>query len=105
MARMIVTDREGETVEVEGKVGLSIMETLRELENGVEALCGGMCSCCTCHAYIEPEWFAKLPQRQDDEEELLAEGESYRPESSRLTCQVEFTEALDGIRLTVAPEE
>ena len=105
MAKIIVTDREGETHEVEGKTGLSLMETLRDLDYGVEALCGGMCSCCTCHCYVAPEWFDRLPRRQGDEEELLAEGENYRAEASRLTCQVEFTAALDGIRLTIAPEE
>jgi ferredoxin, 2Fe-2S len=105
MAKIIVTDRQGETLAIEGRVGVSIMETLRELDHGVEALCGGMCSCCTCHCYIEPEWFARLPGREADEEELLAEGEDYRPESSRLSCQVEFTPELDGIRLTVAPEQ
>ncbi len=105
MAKIIVTDRDGETHEVEGKTGVSIMETLRELDYGVEALCGGMCSCCTCHCHIEPEWFARLPRRFDDEEELLAEGESYRADRSRLTCQVTFSADLDGIRLTIAPED
>jgi 2Fe-2S ferredoxin len=105
MARIIVTDRDGTTHEVEAKPGLSIMETLRELEYGVEALCGGMCSCATCHCYVEEPWFSALPERQADEEELLAEGESYRPEASRLTCQILFTDALDGIRVTIAPEE
>lgn len=105
MAKIIVTDRDGETHEVEGKTGVSLMETLRELDYGVEALCGGMCSCCTCHCYIEPEWFARLPKRFDDEAELLAEGENFRADRSRLTCQVEFSADLDGIRLTIAPEE
>ena len=105
MATIIVTDRDGDTHEVEGKLGLPIMETLRELEYGVEALCGGMCSCCTCHVYVETDWFAKLPDRHDDEEELLSEAEDFRPDASRLSCQVEFTDGLDGIRLTIAPED
>lgn len=105
MATIIVTDREGATHEVTGRTGASLMETLRELDDGVEALCGGMCACCTCHVHIAPEWFHRLPQVQADEEELLAESASYRAEASRLSCQVEFTAALDGIRLTIVPEE
>ena len=105
MAKIIITDREGQTHEVQGQTGLPLMETLRELEYGVEALCGGMCSCCTCHCFIATEWFEKLPARQDDEEELLVESENYDPETSRLTCQIEFTEELDGIELTIAPAE
>ncbi len=104
MARIHVTDREGEYLVIEAQTGVSVMETLRELDNGVEALCGGMCSCATCHSYIDPEWFDKLPPRSPEEDELLSELEYVR-EHSRLTCQVRFSEDLDGLTLTVAPEE
>lgn len=80
------------------------METLRELDNGVEALCGGMCSCATCHSYIDSSWRDRLPPRSPEEEELLSELE-YFTESSRLTCQLRFSEELDGLTLTIAPEE
>ena len=80
------------------------METLRELDYGVEALCGGMCSCATCHVYIDSGWLKRLPAREAEELELLEELDCFR-ESSRLSCQVELTEALDGLRLTIAPEE
>ncbi len=80
------------------------MESLREYDYGVEALCGGMCSCATCHCYIDADWSAKLGPRSDDEEELLEELESFR-DTSRLTCQVPFTDELDGLRVTIAPEE
>ena len=104
MARIHVTDREGESLVIEGQTGVSVMETLRELDNGVEALCGGMCSCATCHSYIDRAWFDKLPPRSPEEDELLSELEYVR-EYSRLTCQVRFSEDLDGLTLTVAPEE
>ena len=104
MARIQVTDRAGETLLIEGQTGASVMETLRELDNGVEALCGGMCSCATCHSYIDPSWRDKLPPRSDDEEELLSELEHFT-ENSRLTCQLQFSEELDGLTLTIAPEE
>ena len=56
MTTIYVTDSEGEELEIEGQVGLPIMESLRDLDNGVLALCGGMCSCATCHCYIEEPW-------------------------------------------------
>ncbi|WP_446830707.1 2Fe-2S iron-sulfur cluster-binding protein [Candidatus Foliamicus sp.] len=104
MARIRVIDRDGKRVDVEGSVGVSIMETLRELDNGVQALCGGMCSCATCHSYIDSAWKDRLPPRSSEEDELLSELEFVR-ENSRLTCQIQFTEELDGLTLTIAPEE
>jgi 2Fe-2S ferredoxin len=100
-----VIDSEGEEHTVEGQLGLSLMESLRDLDDGVLALCGGMCSCATCHAYIEEPWASSLPERQDDELELLEDLESFREDQSRLSCQVEFTEEMDGIRVEIAPDE
>ncbi len=105
MAKMLVTDREGEEHELEGTLGVKLMETLREYDYGVTAICGGLCSCATCHIFIDPEWMPRLPTPQGDEKELLVELQYYDPERSRLSCQVDFTEALDGLRLTVAPDE
>ena len=104
MARIHVTDRAGESLVVEGHAGASVMETLRELDNGVEALCGGMCSCATCHSYIDAAWWGRLPPRSPEEDELLSELEFVR-DNSRLTCQLRFSEELDGLTLTIAPEE
>ena len=105
MTTIYVTDSEGEELEIEGQVGLPIMESLRDLDNGVLALCGGMCSCATCHCYIEEPWASSLLPREDDELELLEDLESFREDQSRLTCQIDLTEDLDGIRLEIAPEE
>jgi len=104
MARMTVVDRDGKNHEIEARTGLKLMEVLRELDYGVAAICGGLCSCATCHVYIDPNWVAKLPKKQSDEQELLTELSDYRPEVSRLSCQVEFTEALSGIKVTIAPD-
>jgi len=105
MAKMLVTDREGEVHELEGVLGVKLMETLREYDYGVTAICGGLCSCATCHIFIDPEWMPRLPAPQGDEKELLVELQYYDPERSRLSCQVDFTEALDGLQLAVAPDE
>jgi ferredoxin, 2Fe-2S len=104
MAQMKVVDRDGNEHAVEATPGLKVMETLRELEFGVAAICGGMCSCATCHVYIDPEWLGRLPRKQSDEQELLSELSHYK-ENSRLSCQVEFTEQLDGLKVTIAPDE
>ena len=105
MAIMRVTDRDGQLHEVEGRPGLKIMETLRELDYGVTAICGGLCSCATCHILIEPAWMSRLPSPQGDEKELLVELQNYDSSRSRLSCQVDFNEALDGLPLTIAPDE
>jgi 2Fe-2S ferredoxin len=105
MGKMVVTDRAGNTHEIEIAAGENIMEPLRELDDGIEALCGGMCSCATCHVFIQPVWAAKIESAQDDELELLEETETYRKEESRLSCQIEFEDKLDGLTFTLAPEE
>ena len=104
MARMIVVDRDGKEHEIEAKTGLKIMEILRELDYGVAAICGGLCSCATCHIYVDDQWVERLPKRQSDELELLTELTDYRAATSRLSCQVDFTEALSGIKVTVAAD-
>src|SRR5688500_2105941 len=100
--RLNIVDRSGDTHEIETSTGGSLMETLRELEYGVSAICGGTSSCATCHVYIAPEWYGKLPDRQSDERELLTDLQ-FRRETSRLSCQIQLNHALDGLSLTLAP--
>jgi 2Fe-2S ferredoxin len=104
MARMTVVDRDDKEHDIEAKTGLKVMEILRELDYGVAAICGGLCSCATCHVYVDPAWVSRLPAKQSDEQELLTELSDYRPESSRLSCQVDFTEALSGLKVKIAPD-
>ena len=104
MALLRVVDRDGVEHEVDAKTGLKVMETLRELDYGVAAICGGMCSCATCHVYVDPEWTSKLPPPMSDERELLSEL-SHHEDNSRLSCQIEFTPALAGLRVKIAPDE
>jgi 2Fe-2S ferredoxin len=105
MPKIYLTDIYGAEHLIEGRPGRKLMESLREHEFGVIASCGGMCSCATCHVYVDPEWVDKLPEMQSDERSLISELTTYEPGRSRLSCQVVFDERLDGIRLTVAPEE
>lgn len=105
MPRLIVTTREGNTSEVEVGDGLSVMEAIRD--NGFDellALCGGCCSCATCHVLVDPDFLARLPQMSEDEDDLL-ESSDHRAANSRLSCQLPFTGDLDGLRVTIAPED
>jgi ferredoxin, 2Fe-2S len=102
--RLNVIDRDGIEHAVDASPVGSLMEALRELEYGVSAICGGMCSCATCHVFIDPEWMEKLPDQQGDERELVVELAD-RKETSRLSCQIPLSPGLDGLRLTLAPEE
>lgn len=106
MGKIFVTDREGGQHELDVPNGQSLMEPLRDLDSGgIEALCGGMCSCATCHVFVEPQWFAKISERQDDELELLEGTEFFDENTSRLSCQIIMRDELDGLTLTIAPEE
>ena len=104
MALLRVIDRGGKEHAIEGTTGLKIMEILRDLDYGVAAICGGMCSCATCHVYVAREWQARLPAPMSDELELLREL-SQNLNNSRLSCQIELTPELDGLRITIAPDE
>ena len=105
MSKIIVTDRSGTERELEGTSGLSLMEVIRD--HGVDellALCGGCCSCATCHVYIDNAEGMALPPISDDENDLLDSSE-HRLENSRLSCQISLTDELDGLRVTLAPED
>ena len=105
MPKLIVVTRDGEEREVIGEAGLSVMEVIRE--NGFDellAICGGCCSCATCHVHVDPEFAAKLPRMSMDEDDLL-DSSADRDEHSRLSCQIPFSDALDGLRVTIAAED
>ncbi len=103
MPKLIVTDREGARHELEGTPGWSVMEIIRENDLPIEAACGGCCACATCHVYVEPEWLPKLPEANPDEGMMLDEAFEVR-DNSRLSCQLKYGEALDGLQVTLAPE-
>jgi 2Fe-2S ferredoxin len=105
MPNLIVVTREGEENVVEASSGLSVMELIRDA--GIDellALCGGCCSCATCHVHVDPEWAEKLPKMSADEDDLL-DSSDHRVANSRLSCQIPFEPALDGMRVTIAPED
>ncbi len=105
MAVINVTNRAGKTESINGKVGNTLMEILRDAGQDVEAICGGCCSCATCHVFIDDAWTAKMPPRSEDETELVEQTNAFKPANSRLSCQIKFTDAMDGLAVTVAPAE
>lgn len=105
MPKLIVVTRDGSEHEVEAKTGMSVMENLRD--NGFDeilALCGGCCSCATCHVHVDPEWADKIQPMSEDENDLL-DSSSDRDATSRLSCQIDITDALDGFKVVIAQED
>ena len=105
MPKLTVVNRDGEERTVETASGVSVMEAIRD--NGFDdllALCGGCCSCATCHVFIDPAFADRLPEMSEDENDLLDSSDN-RNETSRLSCQVPVTDELDGLRVTIAPED
>jgi 2Fe-2S ferredoxin len=104
MPRIVFHDA-GVRREVTAVAGISLMEAA--VQNGIEgivALCGGACACATCHVYVAPEWFARLPPREDLEEGMLEL--AWEPKAnSRLSCQIEISEALDGLEVTLPAQQ
>jgi 2Fe-2S ferredoxin len=105
MVKLVVTDKDGRDVEVDARAGLSIMENIRQLPRSVEAICGGLCSCATCHVFIDAEWMRRLPPRRYEERLMLTSSSAFDAARSRLSCQIKVTDALDGLHVTVAPSE
>lgn len=105
MPKLIVTLRNGEVRSLDAGVGVSAMETIRDAGiNEIVALCGGVCSCATCHVHVDPEFAPLLPPLSEDEDALL-EGSGDRDQRSRLSCQIRMNDALAGLRVTIAKEE
>lgn len=105
MPKLIVVNRAGEESTVEAGQGLTVMEAIRD--NGFDellALCGGCCSCATCHVHVDPAFMGLLPPMSEDENDLL-DSSDHRDATSRLSCQLPLTDALDGLKVTIAVEE
>jgi 2Fe-2S ferredoxin len=100
--KIIVTDQAGETHQLEGLDGWRAMEVIRDWGLNIKAECGGACSCATCHVWVDEAWYGKLPAASDDEEDLIYSTLDQKP-TSRLSCQIILSDALDGLTLTLTP--
>ncbi|MEO0500927.1 MAG: 2Fe-2S iron-sulfur cluster-binding protein [Pseudomonadota bacterium] len=105
MPKLIVVTREGAERTVEAETGLTVMENIRD--NGFDellALCGGSCSCATCHVHVQDGWMEKVGAPNEDEDDLL-ESSDHKQDNSRLSCQIDMTDELDGLKVQIAPED
>ena len=96
-------DRQGKEYTLEGREGWSVMEILRDAGLDIAAECGGACACATCHVYVNDGWIDKLPPQSESEIDMLDMALAVEP-NSRLSCQITCSDAIDGIKVTVAPE-
>jgi len=105
MPKLIIVDRSGAEKEVEATSGLSVMETIRDAGfDELMALCGGCCSCATCHVYVERGPAEARVPGGNDEDDLL-ESSANRRADSRLSCQLILTEAVNELIVRIAPED
>lgn len=100
MVKIVFIEHSGEEHEVSAKPGGSVMQAA--VSNGVpgiDADCGGSCSCATCHVYVDPDWLERVGGVNEVEDAMLSLSAD-RKENSRLSCQIEVTEELDGLVVT-----
>lgn len=105
MVQLTIVHRDGRETSIDGEEGLSVMEVIRQA--GIDelmALCGGCCSCATCHVYVDGDGAAVMPPLTSDESDLL-DSSSYRTARSRLSCQLTCGPAIAGMRIEIAPED
>jgi 2Fe-2S ferredoxin len=97
-----VIDHKGATHTLAATPGMKALEAMQDANLPVLAQCGGSCACATCHVYVDAAWVAKLPQPSEDENAML-DGAFDVTNASRLACQIELTDAIDGMTITMAP--
>jgi 2Fe-2S ferredoxin len=105
MAKVLATSRSDELHPLRVDADCTLMEAISD--GGIDelqAVCGGCCACATCHVYIDPAFVEHLPPMTEDENGLLG-GISQRRDTSRLACQIRLGDSLDGLKVTIAPEE
>ena len=101
--KISIKDREGKKQILEGDSSSNLMEIIRDQGIDIEAACGGCCACATCHVYIDDKWLDKIKPRDDDEDSMLDQAFDVKP-NSRLSCQIDLSDELDGLELELAPE-
>lgn len=104
MPKVIYIEPDGNRREIDVEAGYTVMEgALNNDVAGILAECGGACACATCHAYVDEAWLERLAPMEDMEDCMLDSAYERRP-NSRLTCQIEMTDELDGMVVRIAGE-
>lgn len=105
MPKIIYITSDGTRHETEVENGYSVMEgAINNDIGGIVAECGGACACATCHSYVDEAWMDKMPP-MDDMEDSMLDAAFERQDNSRLTCQIEVNDGLDGLIIHVADNE
>ncbi len=105
MARITYIEHNGTAHEVEVATGMSVMEgAIKNMVPGIDADCGGACACATCHCYVENGFAGKTGERGEMEASMLDFAENVKPES-RLSCQIEVSDELDGLTVRLPPSQ
>lgn len=101
--KIFVTDGHGVEHEVEAQDGWTVMEIIRDAGLPIKAECGGSCVCATCHVIVDDAWFSKLPEKGEEETDMLDLALEVF-DTSRLSCQIEFDKSLDGLKVKIADD-
>ena len=103
MPNIIFVKPDGSENAIAVENGTTVMEAGRDANLGIEGTCGGCLSCATCHVIVDPSWFAKTGTPSEDEVDMLDLAFSLS-ETSRLGCQIEMSDDLDGLKVSI-PED
>jgi 2Fe-2S ferredoxin len=106
MPRVIYESADGARTEIEGAVGVTVRNlALAHDVEGIIGECGGELMCASCHVYVDEAFAPRLPPVREEEDEMLESAASERLENSRLSCQIELTDELDGLVVRLPPEQ
>ena len=103
MVKVTFITREGDRVEAEGEEGFSLLECGQAAGMSLEGTCEGQMACSTCHVVVDPDWFDRLPQASEEEEDMLDLAAAVE-RTSRLGCQIVLTPAIDGLTVRIPRE-
>ena len=103
MPKLTFIEKDGNRKEVDAPVGLSVMEIAHRFDVDIEGACEGSLACATCHVIVDPQWYGKLNEPSEDEEDMLDLAFGLKP-TSRLGCQIVMTEELDGLVVELPKE-
>lgn len=103
MPKMVFIERNGTRKEVEAPLGLSVLEIAHRNNVDIEGACEGSLACSTCHVVVDDDWYAKLPDATEDEEDMLDLAFGLT-RTSRLGCQLVITQELDGLTVALPGE-
>jgi len=103
MPKMVFIERDGNKKEVDAPVGLTLLDIAHRNDIDIEGACEGSLACSTCHVIVDKEWYGRLEEPSEDEEDMLDLAFGLTP-TSRLGCQVVITEDLDGLTVALPAE-